>query len=87
VPDIDERRSTLRVTSAGSIPKRILVKSETISVKANTRPSRGTCATGRKCSGKRSRRPRRARMPMPMPAAPPMRASRRFSIQNCLWIC
>ena len=84
---IEERRSTFRATSAGSIPNKTLVSSETTRVKPITRPSSGTCDTGRKCSGNSVSSPRSATNPMPIPANPPTSASSRFSIQNCFCIC
>ena len=84
---IEERRSTLRAASAGSMPNRMLVNNDTARVKPITRPSRGTPVTGRKCSGNSRRKQRRARKPTPMPTAPPTSASSRFSTQICFWIC
>ena len=81
---IEDRRSTFPVVSAGNMPNSTLVSSERDSVKPRTRLSRGTFATGRKCSGRSSNSPRSARKPTPMPAIPPTRASSRFSIQSCL---
>src|SRR2546421_7926965 len=48
---MDKRKLTLRVASAGSMPNKTLVNSEATEVKTITLPSRGTLATGRKCSG------------------------------------
>ena len=79
-----ERRSNFRVARAGSMPKSTLVRSERRSVNANTRLSRGTLATGRKCSGRSKSSPRKAMEPTATPAVPPTNASKRFSTQSCL---
>ena len=78
---IEERRSTFLVTNAGNMPNKTLVNKVRESVKASTRLSRETVATGRKCCGKRANRPRSAGN-LFRPAPQLKRASSRFSIQK-----
>ena len=62
-PATEDRRSTLFVASTGNTPDRTQVNRDSDSVKPRTRLSRGTVATGRKCSGREPQQPAQGKEP------------------------